>query len=95
LFLLPSSAAVRRRHQTDSTTVVERAADGYSIQSDDTASSIGGLGVRLASDLALPAFLSLIVSLSDTVEQSLPVRLRSVRDVHDDRHISALHEWQT
>jgi len=31
----------------------------------------------------------------DGVEQLLPVSLRTVGGVHDDRHISALHEWQT
>jgi len=57
--------------------------------------AFGGLGVRLASDLALPAFLSSTVSSSDTVQQLLPARLRSVGGVHDASYISAVHEWQS
>ena len=50
--------------------------------------SFGGLGVRLASDLALPAFLSSVMSSSDMVQQLLPLRMQNVGGIHDVRHIS-------
>jgi len=40
--------------------------------------SFGGLGIRWASDLALPAFLSSIVGSDTLVKQLLPSRLRDV-----------------
>ena len=57
--------------------------------------SFGGLGVRLASDLALPAFLSSVMSSSDMVQQLLPLRMQNVGGIHDVRHISALREWES
>jgi len=57
--------------------------------------TIDGLGVRLASDLALPAFLSSTVSFSDTVQQLLPERLRTAGGIHDASYVSGLHEWQS
>ena len=40
--------------------------------------SSGGLGVRLAEDLALPAFLSSIKGTSDLINRLLPSRLNAV-----------------
>jgi len=57
--------------------------------------SSGGLGVRLASDLALPAFLSSINGASELVLQLLPSRLHAAAGVSDPICIEACLEWQT
>ena len=56
--------------------------------------SKGGLGVRLASDLALPAFLSSVNSASELTLQLLPARLHASSSTNDPVYIAASLEWQ-
>ena len=56
--------------------------------------SKAGLGVRFASDLALPAFLSSVNSVSELTLQLLPARLHAVSSIRDPAHIVANLEWQ-
>ena len=56
--------------------------------------SKGGIGVRLASDLALPAFLSSVNSASELTLQLLPARLHAVSSMRDPVYIAANLEWQ-
>ena len=56
--------------------------------------SKGGLGVRLASDLALPAFLSSVNGASELTLQLLPARLHAVSSIRDPAYIVANLEWQ-
>ena len=56
--------------------------------------SKGGLGVRLASDLALPAFLSSVNGASEMTLQLLPARLHAVSSIRDPAYIVANLEWQ-
>ena len=56
--------------------------------------SKGGLGVRLASDLALPAFLSSVNGASEMTLQLLPARLHAVSSIRDPAYIVASYEWQ-
>ena len=56
--------------------------------------SKGGIGVRLASDLALPAFLSSVNSASELTLQLLPARLQAVSSTRDPVYIAANLEWQ-
>jgi hypothetical protein len=57
--------------------------------------SNGGLGIRLATDLALPAFLSSLAGCVDLSLQLLPSRLHSVGGTQDTFYISAGIEWQS
>ena len=57
--------------------------------------STGGLGVRLAVDLALPAFLSSVHGASELTLQLLPTRLHAVSGIRDPLCIAACLEWQT
>jgi len=56
--------------------------------------SSGGLGVRLASDLALPAFLSSVAGSSNLTLRLLPSRLHGISGLQDAHYISACLEWQ-
>ena len=57
--------------------------------------SSGGLGVRLATDLALPAFLSSVNGAADLILQLLPTRLHAVSGSLDPLCVVACLEWQT
>jgi hypothetical protein len=57
--------------------------------------SSGGLGVRLAVDLALPSFLSSVNGASELTLQLLPSRLHSLSGSHDPVYLAACMEWQT
>ena len=56
--------------------------------------SKGGLGVRLAFDLALPAFLSSVNGAAELTLQLLPARLHAVSSIRDPAYIVANLEWQ-
>src|SRR5664279_804557 len=57
--------------------------------------SSGGLGVRLAMDLALPAFLSSVNGASELTLKLLPNRLHAVSGNRDPVSIAVCLEWQT
>ena len=57
--------------------------------------SSGGLGVRLATDLALPAFLSSVNGAADLTMKLLPSRLHDVSGDRDPVCVAACLEWQT
>lgn len=57
--------------------------------------SSGGLGVRLATDLALPAFLSSVAGSAELIMQLVPSRLHAVSGLQDPHYITASVEWQT
>ena len=57
--------------------------------------SSGGLGVRLATDLALPAFLSSANGASPLTRQLLPARLRASSGNLDPLRDEASAEWQS
>ena len=57
--------------------------------------SSGGLGVRLATDLALPAFLSSVNGAADLTMKLLPSRLHEVSGDRDPVCVAACLEWQT
>ena len=57
--------------------------------------SRGGLGVRLATDLALPAFLYSVNGASDLVLQLLPSRFSNSSGTLDQIYVAASLEWQT
>ena len=54
----------------------------------------GGLGIRAASDIALPAFLSSVVGSAALTSRLLPDRLSNVSGLNDELYISALSDWQ-
>ena len=56
--------------------------------------SNGGLGIRAASDIALPAFLSSVVGSAALTSRLLPDRLSNVSGLNDELYISALSDWQ-
>ena len=56
--------------------------------------SSGGLGVRLAVDLALPAFLSSVNGASALTLRLLPSRLRSMSSNLDPVYVAACVEWK-
>ena len=72
------------------------------IQLSDTASwaqavlpvANGGLGVRLATDVALPAFLSSVIGSVPLVLQILPERLHDSVGTDDALFLAAVTEWQ-
>ena len=55
----------------------------------------GGLGVRLASDIALPAFLSSVAGSAHLALQILPQRLHKSAGIDDDLYKAAISKWQT
>jgi hypothetical protein len=55
----------------------------------------GGIGVRLATQVALPAFLSSVASSSDLVLQLLPTSLRSSAGMNDQLFTAAVEEWKS
>ena len=57
--------------------------------------SCGGLEVRLATDLALPAFLSSVSGSTDLILELLPPRLQNHSGLHDELYIAACVEWHT
>ena len=57
--------------------------------------SIGGLGIRLASDLALPAFLPSVNGASELILKLLPSSLHAASANCDPLCIVASLEWQT
>ena len=57
--------------------------------------SSGGLGVRLATDLALPAFLSSANGASPLTRQLLPARLHASSGNLDPLCVEASIEWQS
>jgi hypothetical protein len=57
--------------------------------------SSGGLGVRLATDLALPAFLSSVNGAASFTLKLLPSRLHAVSGDRDPACVAACLEWQT
>jgi hypothetical protein len=57
--------------------------------------SAGGLGVRTASQIVLPAFLSSVIGCTDLCQKLLPSRLQSATGVQDVHFIKACDLWQT
>jgi hypothetical protein len=57
--------------------------------------SSGGLGVRLAMDLALPAFLSSVNGSAALALQLLPSRFQVSSGIQDPVYVTAFLEWQT
>ena len=56
--------------------------------------SSGGIGVRKASQVALPAFLSSVVSSQPLVTELLPGRLHTICGTDDPLFIATVSEWQ-
>jgi hypothetical protein len=54
----------------------------------------GGIGVRLATQVALPSFLSSVASSSELVMQLLPPRLHSTAGVNDHLFFAAVDSWK-
>jgi hypothetical protein len=54
--------------------------------------SAGGLGIRMATDSALPAFVSSITGTNDLVKQLLPMRFHDFSAVDEPVHCSAKDE---
>jgi len=54
----------------------------------------GGLGIRRAMDVALPAHLSSVSGSHALITQLLPRRLHSVSGINESTFISALSGWQ-
>ena len=57
--------------------------------------SSGGIGIRLATDLALPAFLSSVNGAAYLTMKLLPSRLHAVSCNYDPVYVAACVEWQT
>lgn len=57
--------------------------------------SSGGLGIRLATDLALPAFLSSVAASCGTVQQLLPPRFMNSGESNCSWYRSAQVKWQS
>jgi hypothetical protein len=57
--------------------------------------SVGGLGVRTASQIVLPAFLSSVVGSADLCQQILPRRLHSSAGLRDVHFTDACELWKT
>ena len=55
----------------------------------------GGLGIRRATDIALPAFLSSVAGSQSLISELLPSNLRDVAGTSDPSFTTALTEWQT
>ena len=56
--------------------------------------SSGGLGIRRATDVALPAFLSSVAGSHELITQLLPQRLHSKSGTNDPTFTAAVSEWQ-
>jgi hypothetical protein len=54
----------------------------------------GGIGVRRATDIALPAFLSSVAGAHALIVQLLPLSLRSVSGTNDATFAAAISEWE-
>jgi hypothetical protein len=54
----------------------------------------GGLGIRAASDIALPVFLTSVVGSAVLTSRLLPDQLSNVSGLNDELYISALADWQ-
>jgi len=54
----------------------------------------GGLGIRRAMDVALPAYLSSVSGSHGLITQLLPHRLHGVSGINDSTFIAALSDWQ-
>jgi len=54
-----------------------------------------GLGIRRATDIALPAFISSVAGSQSIISQLMPQRLQYVSGVNDPAFNTALLEWQT
>ena len=54
----------------------------------------GGIGIRLATQVALPAFLSSIASSTDLIIQLLPSRLHCSAGVNDQLFTAAVEQWK-
>jgi len=57
--------------------------------------AVGGIGVRTASQIALPAFLSSVAGSADLCRQILPSRLQTVTGTQDASYTTALECWKT
>ena len=55
----------------------------------------GGIGIRLATDIALPAFLSSMASSSPLILKLLPPRFQSSSGINEHLFLDAVSEWQT
>ena len=55
----------------------------------------GGLGVRLATDLALPAFLSSVAGSTSLVLQLLPSRFHASSGLYEPVYAAASAEWMS
>jgi len=54
----------------------------------------GGIGIRLATQVALPSFLSSVASCSDLVLQLLPPNLHISAGINDQLFAGAIDEWK-
>ena len=54
-----------------------------------------GLGIRRATDIALPAFISSVAGSQSLISQLMPQRLQHISGVNDPAFNTALLEWQT
>lgn len=55
----------------------------------------GGIGIRKATEVALPAFLSSCTAANELVGQILPERMRETAGTHDQTFIEAARQWDT
>jgi len=55
----------------------------------------GGIGVRLTTQVSLPAYLSSVASLSELLLQLLPQRLHITSGVNDSLFAAAVVAWKT
>jgi len=55
----------------------------------------GGLGIRRATDITLPAFLSSIAGSQELISQLLPQNLQAVAGTNEPSFTAALTQWQT
>ena len=56
--------------------------------------SNGGIGVRSAGQVALPAFLSSVEASHQLVQQLLPVRIQHISGRNNADFINAVEEWK-
>ena len=54
----------------------------------------GGLGIRRATDVALPAYLSSVAGSHSLITQLLPLRLHVISGTNDPSFIPAVSDWQ-
>lgn len=55
----------------------------------------GGIGVRKASDIALPAFVSSVVGAQELLTQLLPMSMHTTSGVNESAFLEALDEWNS